>query len=161
MAECREMLLKRIWEYQDEAYDLMEEYDSLPHRYGETVLYQAEAYIVNWIGRIPDITITQLAEQLKKTPSACSQIVRKLVDKGLVIQERNPQNKRLYNLRLTEDGETVYREHIAFNEYCQSITFDMLAGFTEEELEIYLKIQNQINQAYQGDIARSKEHYGE
>lgn len=161
MADCREMLLKRIWEYQDEAYDLMEEYDSLPHRYGEMILYQAEAYIVNWIGRIPDITITQLAEQLKKTPSACSQIVRKLVDKGLVIQERNPQNKRLYNLRLTEAGETVYREHIAFNEYCQRITFDMLAGFTEEELEIYLKIQNQINQAYQGDIARSKEHYGE
>lgn len=161
MVECRETLLKRIWDSQDEAYDLMEEYDSLPHYYGKMVLYQAEAYIVNWIGRIPNITTTQLAEQLNKTPSACSQIVRKLVDKGLVVQERNKQNKRVYNLLLTEEGEKVYQEHIAFNEYCQGITFDMLAEFTAEELETYLKIQKRINQAYQGDIARSKAHYGE
>ena len=154
-------VLNKIWESQDEAYELMEEYDSLPHYYGEIVLYQAEAYIVNWIGKIPDITITELAERLKKTPSACSQIVRKLIDKGLVTQERNLQNKRIYNLRLTEEGETAYREHIAFNEYCQGITFEMLAQFQDHELETYLKVQKCINQAYKGDIQRSKARFGE
>ena len=42
-------LFRQIWAAQDTAYDLMSEYDSLPHCYGSVVLYQAEAYIVNLI----------------------------------------------------------------------------------------------------------------
>ena len=34
MEQQREALLGQIWAAQDEAYDLMYEYDSLPHRYG-------------------------------------------------------------------------------------------------------------------------------
>jgi DNA-binding MarR family transcriptional regulator len=156
----RKEILKQLWESQDEAYVLMTEYDSLPHYYGTDVLYQAEAYIVNHIGKTPNITITELAEALKKTPSACSQIVRKLIDKGLVLQRRNTENKRLYNLRLTADGEKVYKDHISFNEKCQEITFNMLSEFTDEELKIYLSVQRRINEAYRGDVQRSKEKYG-
>lgn len=161
MDDTRSELLKKLWAAQDEAYDLMTEYDSFPHHYGEMILYQAEAYIVSWIGRMPDITTSELAERLKKTPSACSQIIRKLVDKGLVTQTRNPKNKRLYNLRLTEMGEQVHRDHITFNEYCQDITFKMLQEFSEEELATHVRVQERINQAYRGDIARSRDRYGE
>ena len=157
--DTREELLAQIWDAQDEAYDLMAEYDSLPHHYGADVLYQAEAYIVNRIGQTLDITITELAEVLKKTPSACSQIVRKLVDKGFVMQTRNAQNKRIYNLRLTADGERVYQDHISFNKNCQRITFDMLAEFRDEELETCLRVQRRINEAYRGDVQRSKEYF--
>ncbi len=155
----REKILTEIWASQNEAYSLMTEYDSLPHHYGANVLYQAEAYIVNHIGQQPDITITELADALKKTPSACSQIVRKLVDKGMVEQERNMKNKRLYNLRLTADGKKVYQDHIDFNRYCQSITFNMLTEFSMEDLQNYLRVQRRINEAYRGDVQRSREHY--
>lgn len=157
----RETLLHQLWEAQDEAYDLMYEYDSLPHRYGENTLYQAEAYIVNWIGRQPDITTTELAEKLRKTPSACSQIVRKLISKGLVEQVRNEQNKRIYNLRLTPDGKRLYEDHIAFNEVCQRETFDMLSAFTPEELSAHLRVQQRLNEAYRRDVERSRAHFGE
>lgn len=159
MTDVRKELLTEIWNAEDEAYDLMQEYDSLPHHYGSRVLYQAEAYIVNWIGRVPDITTTELAKELKKTPSACSQIIRKLVDQGLVVQNRNPDNKRLYNLRLTEDGQRLYQDHIAFNECCQQITFSMMADFSMEELETFLRVRRCINEAYRGDVRRSREHY--
>ena len=155
----RDTIFNLIWKLQDDAYDLMAEYDSLPHRYGKEVLYQAEAYIINWIGRKPDITTTELSEVLNKTASACSQIVKKLVEKNLVVQTRNQQNKRQYNLRLTCDGEDVYRGHIAFNEYCQSVLFGMLEEFSNEELETYLRIQDRINKAYEGDVQRSKEQF--
>ena len=52
-------LFRQIWAAQDTAYDLMSEYDSLPHCYGSVVLYQAEAYIVNLIGQHPGITVTE------------------------------------------------------------------------------------------------------
>ena len=83
MEQQREALLGQIWAAQDEAYDLMYEYDSLPHRYGAHILYQSEAHIIDLIGEHPEITVTELAAILKKTPSACSQIVRKL--RNLVI----------------------------------------------------------------------------
>lgn len=152
-------LLQQIWEVQDTAYDLMYEYDSLPHYYGSVVLYQAEAYIVNLVGRHPGITVTQLAEILKKTTSACSQIVRKLKTKGFVMQIRNPGNNRSYNLKLTAEGENVFQAHINFNQACQKETFELLKEFTDEELLIYLKVQRKLNEAYQGDVRRSRERF--
>jgi len=156
----REEVLQFIWEAQDEAYDLMAEYDSLPHYYGENVLYQAEAYIVNQIGENPDITSTELAANLKKTPSACSQIVKKLISKGLVEQNRNMQNKRIYNLRLTESGERLYTVHVEFNKNCQRTMFQKLEDFSDEELQTYLKIQKCINRNYQNDVSLSRERFG-
>ena len=54
MEQQREALLGQIWAAQDEAYDLMYEYDSLPHRYGAHILYQSEAHIIDLIGEHPD-----------------------------------------------------------------------------------------------------------
>lgn len=155
----REELFELLWNAQDQAYDLMLEYDSCPHHYGSWTLYQSEAYIVNSIGLYPDITVSELSERLRKTPSACSQMVKKLIEKGLVVQERNPQNKRLYNLRLTSDGEKLYQDHIDFNSTCRKLTYAMMSDFSEEELATCLKVQNRFNEAYQEDVRRCKEHY--
>lgn len=152
-------LLRQIWEAQDAAYDLMNEYDSLPHYYGRVVLYQAEAYIVNLVGQHPGITVTQLAEILNKTTSACSQIVRKLRAKGFVEQIRNPGNNRFYNLELTQEGTKVFQSHIKFNQECQKKTFDLLKDFTDEELLIHLKVQQKLNEAYQDDVRRTREQF--
>ena len=156
----REDILKLLWEQQERAFDLMTEYDSLPHHYGENVLYQAEAYVVNAIGNNPNTTITELALTLNKTTSACSQIVKKLVSKGLVEQARNKENKRIYNLFLTKSGQQLYKDHVEFNEKCQKITFEMLSEFSDEELMIHTKVQNMINNSYQGDVDRTKDKYG-
>lgn len=156
----REEILNNLWQEQERAYDLMTEYDMLPHCYGDNVLYQAEAYVVNIIGNNPQITITQIAHSLKKTTSACSQIVKKLVSKGLVNQTRNKDNKRIYNLTLTSKGQQLYKDHMEFNKKCQQNTFDMLSEFTQEELLIHTKIQSVINDSYQGDVDRSKVKYG-
>lgn len=159
MGEDRAALLHQIWTEMDTAYDLMCEYDSLPHHYGENVLYQAEAHIIDLIAEYPDITITELSHILRKTPSACSQIVRKLKEKGWVEQIRNEINNRQIKLRLTEDGQTVYRDHTAFNHYCQEATFQKLAEFSDAELELYIRVQVQLNAAFENDVRRSREYF--
>ena len=159
MEQQREALLGQIWAAQDEAYDLMYEYDSLPHRYGAHILYQSEAHIIDLIGEHPEITVTELAAILKKTPSACSQIVRKLKEKGWVEQTRNRDNNRQFNLKLTESGQKVYEDHLEFTRYCQAETFGLLAGFSSEELEHHVMVQRKINEAYQGDVRRSRERF--
>lgn len=159
MGKKREELLKKIWAAQDEAYALMFEYDSLPHRYGDNTLYQAEAHIVDLIGEHPDITITELAVILSKSPSACSQIVRKLRAKGWVLQIRNQENNRQFNLRLTEDGLKVYQEHDSFERKCQIRTFEFLNDLTEEELTHHLIVQQLLNTAYREDVRASREYF--
>ena len=82
MGKDRDKLFAQLWEAQDEAYDLMYEYDTLPHHYGENIMYQAEGHIIDLIAVYPGITITDLSNILRKTASACSQIVRKLREKA-------------------------------------------------------------------------------
>ena len=158
MEDQREALLRQIWAAQDEAYDLMYEYDSLPHQYGENTLYQSEAGIIDLIGDHPEITVTELAAILKKTPSACSQLVRKLRAKGWVTQVRNEANNRIFNLHLTESGQRVYQDHTAFNHSCQEATFRLLETFSTQELEHHLMVQRKLNEAYQSDVEHSKAH---
>lgn len=128
MSKKREELLEQIWAAQDTAYDLMSEYDSLPHSYGENVLYQAEAHLIDRIALHPGVTVTDLANMVRKTPSACSQLVRRLRDKGWVEQVRNTANNRQVMLRLTPAGEHVYRDHAAFDKQCQALTFRAPGG---------------------------------
>lgn len=157
--EKRSELLEQIWNQQNQAYDLMCEYDAMPHRYGECMLYQAEAHMIDLIALYPGITAADLASILRKTPSACSQTLRKLREKGLVEQLRNAANNRQYKLRLTESGQALYRDHAAFSADCQQRTFDRLAEFTEEELALYLRVQQRINEAYADDVLRSRKYF--
>lgn len=150
-------LLNQVWNAQDDACKLICEYRSLSHYYGEYVLYQAEGQIIDFIAIHPGTTITELAELLEKTPSACSQIVRKLRAKGWVSQSRNEENNRIWNLTLTESGMNIYRDHLEFTQSCQDIAFQMLSEFTTEELESHLLVQRRLIEAYKGDVKRSRE----
>ena len=60
----RKELLAEIWNAQDDAYELMYEYNSLPHYYGENILYQAEGQIIDFVAIHPGITITELGTLL-------------------------------------------------------------------------------------------------
>lgn len=159
MNKNRQDLLHLIWEAQDTAYDLMYEYDQLPHPYGDHVLYQAEAHVISLIATQPNITITDISNILRKTPSACSQIVRKLRAKGWVEQQRNEENNRVYNLRLTDEGMEVFRAHSAFDAEGQKRTFRRLEEFTDEELEHHLAVQEGLIAAYQEDVRISREYF--
>lgn len=156
MNEKIEALFQALWEAQDEAYDLMAEYDAIPHSYGDYILYHAEGQVVDLIAAHPGITCTDIANLTKKTTSACSQIVRKLKDRDLIRQIRNEKNNRKYNLELTDNGRTLYEERQRFTKECQQIMLKMMGDFTEEELFHHIQVQKKINEAYKGDIERSR-----
>ena len=98
---------------------LMNEYDSLPHDYGNAVLYQSEAHLIQCIGQNDGITVTEASKLLKKTKSACSQMVKKLVGHN---------SKELYH-------------------------------FTDEELQLYIKIQKRMNELIGLDVERSYNYF--
>ncbi len=140
---------------------LIAEYDSIPHDYGAAVLYQAESQIIHLIGKHPGITATELASITSKTPSACSQLIRKLKSKKWVKQLRNEGNNRQYQLFLTESGEEIYEDHSRFEQCCYQRYFDFLSSFSMEECRSYIKIQKILNHAFSLDVEESKRSLGD
>ena len=60
-------------------------YDSSPRSYGtEDVLYAEECHTLELIGKYEGITITEIARRVGKTKSAISQMVDRLIKKGLL-----------------------------------------------------------------------------
>ena len=119
-------------------------------------MYQAESQFIHKIGQEPGITITELAVYFDKTRSACSQLMRRMKDKGWLIQTRNSDNNREYNLHLTEEGQKIYNYHLQFGEACYRRSARMLDEFSEEELETYIRIQKKLNESFKLDVEESK-----
>lgn len=79
--ERYDLYCKLLYEL-DEGCRLIVNYDSVPHNYGSATLYQAESQIIHLVGHRPGITASEIAAIFKKTPSACSQLIRKLRKKS-------------------------------------------------------------------------------
>lgn len=136
----------------DEGCDLCTRYDSMPHQYGGEILYQSEMHFLQAVGNTPNITITLISQQLGKTKSACSQMVRKLIKKELIVQKRNQNNNREYYLNLTPKGVDIYYAHEEFDKKCLTRTYDSLTDFSDEELQAYISIQKHLNEVFAKDV---------
>lgn len=154
--EERYALLCRLIESFDQGWKYVYDYNNLLHDYNGVVLYQAESQFIHMIGDKPGITITELSSLFDKTKSACSQLMRRMKDKGWLIQTRNATNNREYNLYLTDKGLEIYRKHEEFEETCYRRTARMLSQFSLDELEVYVNIQKQMNEAFRMDVEESK-----
>lgn len=152
----RSTLYDCIMEEYEKTFRLMSLYDEMPHKYGESVLYQTESHIVELIGRYSGITATEISEILEKTTSACSQAIRKLRDKGFVYQERSAENNRIYHLYLTEDGWKLYNAHDIVDKECDRRKKERLASYSESDMKIFLEIQRLINEEFEIDVIQSK-----
>lgn len=137
----------------DEGCDLCTKYDSMPHQYGNEILYQSEMHFLQAVGDTPNITITVISQQLCKTKSACSQMVRKLIKKDLITQERNQNNNREYYLNLTPKGVNIYYAHEEFDKKCLTRTYESMKDFSDEELQVYISIQKHLNEVFAKDVA--------
>ncbi len=145
-------LLEKLWTVGAEYIDIGAENIALPKYFGEIALYYTERKLLVMIGEKPDVTITEMASAIHKTPSICSQIIKKFVNYGWVEQIRNAANKRVYNLRLTEEGSKAYAVFAGYNEAEKSAVITVLNQFSTEELEHYTKIQEAINVVCKGII---------
>lgn len=159
--EERYKLFCKLIDTFDEGWHLVYEYDKMPHRIYNEMLYQSESHTIQFIGKNPGTTMTALAKALGKTPSACSQMVHKLQKKGWVEQKRNSENYREYLLELTEPGWAVFEKHEKFDHECYQRECRRLEAFSNEQLMTYIAVQNTLNQAFLQDIEESQKHFQE
>ena len=64
----------------------------------------SQLWIMQEIANMPGTGVSKLAEQLAIHQSTCSQLVEKLVARGLIIKERSKEDQRRVGLRLSDEA---------------------------------------------------------
>lgn len=70
----------------------------------------AQQFAIRVIGREPGLAMGDLAAATMTTRSTVSEVVVRLVDRGLVRRARDTDDQRVVRLELTPDGTTVYEQ---------------------------------------------------
>lgn len=70
----------------------------------------SQLWMMQEIGNTPGIGVSELAERLSIHQSTCSQLVEKLVGRGLVVKERSREDQRRVGLRLAADAAALIRK---------------------------------------------------
>jgi DNA-binding MarR family transcriptional regulator len=79
---------------------------ALPVAEGATVSPH-QARLLGHLDREDPAMVTELAESLGVTPSTMSLTLGRLERAGLVTRQRDPEDRRVMNVRLTDEGERI------------------------------------------------------
>lgn len=110
---------------------------------GEDTLYMREVHFLVAVGLGEGRTMSELAEELEVTHGAVSQTAGRLEKKGYIIRRRSPENRRIIIAALTEKGEQMYRDHLAYDRVkLSAMDRDYLHQFTLEELELIQRYES-------------------
>jgi DNA-binding MarR family transcriptional regulator len=69
----------------------------------------SQLWILQEVSKTPDLGVSELAERLSIHQSTCSQLVEKLVARGLIIKERSKIDQRRVGLNLTEEASGILK----------------------------------------------------
>lgn len=85
-------------------------YYHLRYEYEDNLSHQA-IRILQIVSREKDITIGKVATELSLSHNTTSEHVKRLIQKGFIMKERNKQDERVVNLTLTKEGIEVLEKH--------------------------------------------------
>ena len=93
------------------------------------------------------VLIKDIEQELNITKSVASNLVKRMVQNGLVELEANPSDKRAKFVRLTNKARSQMQQVKAFFE---RIDKQLLAGVDEGELVIFEKVLSQLQENIRG-----------
>ena len=68
----------------------------------------SQAFALHELDRDVPLSQQDLAERLRLEKSSVSRLAADLERRGLLVRERDPDNRRLYRLRLTDEGHALH-----------------------------------------------------
>ena len=112
-----------------------------PRYYGtKDLLYRSEIHTIDAIGKNNKINVTQLAQYLGITKGAVSQMVDKLIKKGMVDKKTVYENEVEVSLELTEKGILVNNGHEEYHKELYSKISKRLSYLSDKNIEAFLDI---------------------
>jgi DNA-binding MarR family transcriptional regulator len=87
--------------------DFTAEPDAILARHG---FGRAHHRVVHFVGRHPQMTVSELLQILRITKQSLGRVLGQLVDQGFVVQRPGPRDRRQRLLELTEKGRDLERQ---------------------------------------------------
>jgi DNA-binding MarR family transcriptional regulator len=87
--------------------DFTSEPDAILARYG---FGRAHHRVIHFVGRHPQITVSELLEILRITKQSLGRVLSDLVQRGLIVQRPGPHDRRQRLLELTAEGRALEHE---------------------------------------------------
>lgn len=113
-----------------------------PHDYGTGEEYTyAEVHLLKKIADNPGITVTELAYEYAKTMGAISQIVKRIMEKGLIVKETASAAGNTSPLYLTPKGRELNEAHFRYDIKRAGETMDRVREIhSDEEINIAFSV---------------------
>lgn len=110
--------------------------------YGTGELYSpVEAHLLEKIFFNPGITVTDLAKKSNRSKGAISQVVTKLIEKGLVIKTSQEFHKKRMSLWATPKGKQLTKAHLKYDDEKTGEFFkQLLEHYTSEQIDAFFKV---------------------
>ncbi|KNZ42320.1 MarR family winged helix-turn-helix transcriptional regulator [Acetobacterium bakii] len=122
----------------------------------DLILTRTEIHTVVEVGDKPGLNITALAQKKGITKGAASQMIYKLVDKGLIRKEVSPVSDTEVCLSLTESGKAAYEAHQRYHEETNNLFFKTMRKMPEETMKEMEKILIEFDKILDIQLKQSK-----
>lgn len=120
-------------------------------------LTSSELHLLETIGDHPGSSVTSLAAWLGISKGAVSQTLKRLEQKGLVLRDCDPDNLSRMQLRLSDTGTDLYREHKEWHrKRLDGGLMDLMNELSEEEGRFLHRSFDRFNQILLEMIRRNK-----
>ncbi|VFQ46807.1 MarR family transcriptional regulator [Desulfoluna butyratoxydans] len=119
----------------------MKRIEQKPRYFGtDILLYPSEIHTIEAIGKNPGINVTDLAALQGVTKGAVSQVIRKLVDKEMVIRMKDEKSDREVLLVLSPTGKTANAAHQKFHSRIDPILLELIDEADEEKIAFTVSV---------------------
>jgi DNA-binding MarR family transcriptional regulator len=108
-------------------------------------LYPSEIHMISTVARKGVVNVTELARHLGKTKGAASQMVGKLVKKGLLSKSPDPEKKSRILVAATDKGRVAHEAHMEFHAAHDRLFIDYLAELAPEEYRTFSTLCRRMN----------------
>lgn len=99
--------------------------------------------VIRKIGEAEHKKIYELVEEMETDRSFVASITKKLILNGYIMKEKSEHDKRVYMLRLTEEGRAIYEKSL---EKQREFLHFILSDITLNEEKAILKFLSKVNQ---------------
>ncbi len=148
------LLMEALHEYSQQVENL----NRLPRAFADgEIFHMAELHLLKSIIKFKLATVTDIARHQNKTTSAVSQLVKKLLDKGLLQKSKDPDNNKNIILSITEKGKRINKLHDAFDRDSYLSVMSAVDGCPDEGIRAMTDTARALTEKIRGLSARAED----
>ena len=112
----------------------------------------SEVHLIEAVGNQACATVSSLSKALGITMASVTIAVTKLSERGFILKDKNPEDKRSVHLSLTRQGVRVYRVHRYFH---RRMVRAVVTGLSDKERDLIYSTIDRLNDFFKKSVKES------